>query len=583
MSIVDDITTAIGTDQNSVRNLLARFSLPIVLILLFCVFFSIVIVPLGFAAFGALWSAQPWERQGYLTLANFRTLFRTPGIVEVFWNTIIVSFVSTSIAMFGGVSISLLVTRSKIPYRKYLSMLTYVPYILPGYLVAIGWIFLMSPERGIINQWIASTFGSPIPFYNEWWIGIIVGTHYMPLVYFLAAPGIEKIDSTLESASFVHGGNLRETLQSITLPLSKPAMLSTLIIVFIKGFEEFAIALWIGLPSRTFVLSTKIFNAIKFTSPPEYGPSTALALLLVAGGILLLTAENYLVGSVEQYQTVGGQDYSTDRVYDWGPKGNKLIAFFVFGLLFVLTILPILVLVYGSFATSLVGLTMDFTLQNYVTALTYPGFVRSLTNTAIISIVGPTLLMVSAFFSSYMLFKTELPGRRLLDYIMFLPLATPSIVTAIGFLWAFLFFFADFLPLYGSLLGIIVALMGRYVPYATRAMHSGMAGIDDVLEEAALVSGGTPLENLKDIIAPLVSGSFAYGYILLAMFFVKNFTVVVFLYGTGSETISIMIWNLWTKESLWGATAAVAVIMLLMVLVLAALAIKLGDVDLAGT
>lgn len=72
-------------------------------------------------------------------------------------------------------------------------------------------------------------------------------------------------------------------------------------------------------------------------------------------------------------------------------------------------------------------------------------------------------------------------------------------------------------------------------------MHSGMAGIDGVLEKAALVSGGTPLETLKDVIASLVTGNFVYGYILLAMFFVKNFTVVVFLYGSRSETLSILV------------------------------------------
>lgn len=555
-------------------------SLGIVHIFLLASFISLVIIPLAFAGFGAIYSGQPYEKDGYLTLQNFTQLWG-PEMFEVLKNTFIVSIVSTVTAMLGGGGIAFLVTRTRIPHRRLLGVMAYVPYVVPGYLAAIGWIFLMSPRIGVINTRIGDLLGFTIPFYNEWWIGFIVGTHYISLVYFLAAPGLKQVDSTLESASFVHGGDLMATFRSISLPLSKPALLSTLVIIFIKSFEEFAIALWIGLPTRTFVISTKIFNAIKFTSPPDYGPSTALALLLVALGIILLTAETVLIGAVEQYQTRSGGGFGSDRVYDFGPFKNKAISFGTFIFMFTVGLLPILMMMYVSIVPNYLGtLTLDITLDNYTRVFNYPDFGQTIINTLILVITGPVILMVSAFFSSYFLFKTELPGRRVLDYIMFLPLATPSVVTAVGFLWTYIFLFADFLPLYGTLPGIILALTARYVPYATRAMHSGMASIDDVLEEAALVSGSTPLTNLKDIIAPLITDNFVYGYILLSMFFIKNLTVVIFLYSDTSWVLSVLIWDMW-NESLWGATAAASTLMTVTVLGLAYIALKIGDVKLS--
>lgn len=567
--------------RSQLRNLLTTNSLGIIHVILLSLTITLVIVPLGFATFGAFYSAPPYDKGGVLTLQNFTQLWG-PEMWEIVQNTIIVSLVSSITAMIGGGGIAFLVTRTKIPHRQTLGVMAYVPYVVPGYLAAIGWIFLMSPEIGLINARLFGQYlGFTIPFYNEWWIGLIVGTHYISLVYFLAAPGLRQVDSTLESASFVHGGDLRATFQNITLPLSKPALLSTLVIIFIKSFEEFAIALWIGFPTQTYVISTKIFRAIKFTSPPDYGPSTALALLLVALGVLLLSAETILIGAVEQYQTRSGGEVGSDRAYDWGAKKNKAISYGALTFMFLVGLLPILMIMYVSIVPNYLGhIRFDFTLANYARVVQYDGFGQTMFNTITMMIVGPIALMTAAFFSSYFLFKTELPGRRLLDYIMFLPLATPSVVTAIGFLWTYIFLFADFLPLYGSLPGIIIALSARYIPYATRAMHSGMASIDDVLEEAALVSGSTPLSNLKDIIAPLITDNFIYGYILLSMFFIKNLTVVIFLYDTNSWVLSVQIWDMW-NESLWGATAAAATIMTVTVLGLAYIAVKIGDVELA--
>lgn len=563
------------------KRLLQSNPVVLIFIVIFGVLGSVVIVPLALVLFGALWSGQPWETEGYLTLQHFYAVLQFEDIVEVTWNTIVVSVVSTVVGMTGGIGISIVLTRCRVHYRRALTLLMFLPFAIPSYLVAIGWIFLMSPERGMINGLIESAFGSPLPFYNEWAIGLITGASYIPLVYFIAAPSIRQIDSTLESASFVHGATLSETLRSITLPMSRPAILSTLIIVFIKSFEEFAVALWIGLPSRTFVLSTKIFNLIKFQASPEYGPSTALAFIIMFFGIVMVTVESKLVGAATQYQTVGGESYSTRRVYDLGPLGNRALTGVAFGFLFISTLLPLLVLIYSSFVSNFYGqLTLDFTLANYVRAMQHPAFFRSIWNTFLLSTIGPIILMVVAFFSSYILFKTDIRGKKLLDYILFLPITTPAIVTAVGFLWFYLFFTTDVYPLYGTLIGIGLALISRYVPYATRAMHSGMAGIDDILEEAAYTFGGGPIDNLRDIIFPNVAGNFVYGYILLMMFFIRNFTVVVFLYTTGQETLAVLLWILWETNALWGATAATSVVMMAFVTVLGFGALRIGGVEI---
>lgn len=565
--------------KENLRAYLVNSSLSLILLLLIISALTLVVFPLAVAIFGAFWSTAPYESGGQFTLQYFELILETPGIWEVFENTFIVAIVSTTIGVSFGTSIAVLVTRSQIPHAGLLSKLVYVPYIIPGYLAAAGWIFIMAPKIGFVSRFIQNVTGVTIPFYNEWWIGIAVGTHYVPLVYFLVAPGIRKIDSTMESASFVHGGNLFATMKNITFPLSKPAILSTIVIVFIRSFEEFAIALFIGFPSRTFVVSTRIFTALQYTSPPDYGLSTALAFILIIFGVGLLTLETVFLGAVQQYQTVSGQNYKIERVYDWGPVKNKAISFAAFAVLFFFTLLPLLMVVYASLKVPFTGrINLDLTLEMYRQLFSTPRFIRALGVTTIIALIGPGLLMVVAFMASYLLFRTDLRGAKLLDYLAFIPLSVPSVVTAVGFLWVYLFFTSDFLPLYGTLPGLLLALMSRYVPYATRAMHGGMASISDTLEEASLVNGNTPLGTVKDIIFPLVKGNFIYGYILLMMFFVKNLTVVLFLYQYPWQTLSIEIWNRW-RESAWSAASAAATIMILLVLLLALVATKIGGLE----
>lgn len=565
--------------KTRLRKYLTAYALNIILLLLLVSAFTLVVIPIAIAVFGAFWSAAPYESTGYLTLEYFRIILNTPGIWEVFYNTGVVAVVSTTIAITLGTTIAILVTRSQIPFSSYIGVLVYVPYIIPGYLAAAGWIFMLAPKLGFINRFIVSATGYEIAFYNEWWIGIAVGTHYIPLVYFLVAPGIRKIDSTMESASFVHGGGLLTTMRNITVPLSKPAILSTLVIIFIRSFEEFAIALFIGYPSQTYVISTRIFTLLQYTSPPDYGVSTALAFLLIIFGIGLLTVETIFLGAVQQYQTVSGSGYKVERLYDWGKYKNAAISGVTILVLFFFTLLPLLMVVYASFKQPFLGqINLDLTLNTYRTVLGNDRFLQALKVTGIIAVVGPAILMVAAFFISYFLFRTDMRGSKLLDYMTFIPISIPSVVTAVGFLWFYLFVTADFLPLYGTLPGLLLALMSRYVPYATRAMHGGMASIGDTLEEASLVAGASPLSTVKNIIFPLVKGNFFYGYILLMMFFVKNLTVVLFLYQYPYYTLSIEIWNRW-RESIWSEAAAAATVMIVLVLLLASIAMLVGDID----
>lgn len=560
--------------RSAVRLYLAQQSLRLILIFLLVSAVTLIIFPLAIAFFGAFWSAPPYEREGHLTLRYFRMILETPGMAEILKNTIVVAVVSTVISVGFGVSFALLMTRSRIPYRKVLTAMIYIPFIVPGYIAAAGWTFILAPRIGLLNKAIDAASGVVLPFYNEWGIALVVGTHYIPLVYFLVAPGIKKVNSMTEAASFVHGGTQAETLRQVTIPLSKPAILSTFVIIMVKTFEEFAIALFIGLPSQTYVISTKIFTALRYTAPPDYGLTTALAVLLVMFGIVLLTIETIMIGASTQYQTVSGS-YSTERMYDWGPRGNSLIAAALFVFLFVFTIVPMLLIVYVSFkAPYLAELNLDLSLFAWRNLFANDRFITAIWNSVLLSVVGPALLMVFAFFASYLYFRTDLPGRKLLDYVSFVPLAVPSVVTAVGFLWVFLFVTDGWL--YGTLAGIMLAMMSRYTPYATRAMHGGMAAISDTMEEASLIAGNGPLGTLKDIIFPLVRSNFFAGFILLSMFFMKNLTVVLFLYQDPWYTLSIEIWLNW-NEGIYNMAAAGASVMIFVILLLAALVIKFGD------
>jgi iron(III) transport system permease protein len=167
--------------------------------------------------------------------------------------------------------------------------------------------------------------------------------------------------------------------------------------------------------------------------------------------------------------------------------------------------------------------------------------------------------MVVAFLSSWLIYRTNLANRRLLDYILFMPYAVSSVVIALGFLILFLSFPN---PLYGSIWIIVLAFVIRYLPYGSRFTNAAVVQISKELEEAAWASGAGFWKTFRHVWMPLIMPALVNGGLFVLILSVKVMSIPAFLQGPDNQVLAVYLWNHWTESGLRSA-ATISVLMLI--------------------
>ena len=139
--------------------------------------------------------------------------------------------------------------------------------------------------------------------------------------------------------------------------------------------------------------------------------------------------------------------------------------------------------------------------HSYFSAWQYPGVLNAVKNSLLLAVVGGCLTMLLAAVISWIVVRSRVPGRRLLDFLAFAPLATPSIV--LGMALVFLYLSLP-VPIYGTLWILLIAFVTKYMPWATRNTNAALLQIHRELEEASEVSGASWLQTFRRVLAPLL-------------------------------------------------------------------------------
>ena len=552
---------------------------------LFAIFLVIIGGPLLFMLFGSFWSAKPYEiGVGHFTLQNYIQTYLEGGAFGLWVNTIIIATGTMLWANFLGIGMAWIIARTNTPFRRLLEGIVILPYVVPSYLLAVAYIFLLSPEIGSLNEFIIVPLSQYLPFlngpisiYSFWGIIFVKGISYAPLCFLMTNAAFRNFDPSLEDAARMSGAGVFTSLRTVTLPMLAPSVTASMLLIFTKGLETFSVPAFLGLPASPpiYVFSTRIWQALSLQSPPNYGLATALAttLILIAG--LGLMIQRQATGLQEKFTTISGQGFNPRR-FDlgsgrWGAFGIALV------LLFIGIVLPFLILFIASISSIWYGKlfflsdTVSFTLSNYASLLQMPDFFRALTNSLLLATVGAFVGMLFASLSSYFVLKVDEDDNRFIsntsdfmDQLTYVPAAVPGIVLATGFLW-FVLTIPSF-GLYGSLWLLGLAYVARELPFGSRTTHGALSQVGDELEDQARVAGAGWLTTIKDIILPVISKNFASGYLLLFMSMMRNLSVSILLYDNDSIVLAVMIFNLKLVGD-YEALAALGCVMIVIVLI----------------
>jgi iron(III) transport system permease protein len=493
------------------------------------------------------------------TLRYYQELLRELQVLGPFLNTLYFSIGSALLATVLGGSIAWTVTRTDSPLRALGYFTAFASFGTPFILYTIGWLLLLG-KAGPINYWLKTILDQPGPVVNIYSLSgmiFIESLLWSPFVFLMLAAAFRSMDPSLEEASSVCGARVWQTMRRISLRLMLPAFFSVMLLIFIRTFESFEIPALVGLPGDIRVLTTSIYlDAQKL--PPRYGSAGAFSVVLM----LLVAATLYVYFRItregERFHTVTGKGYrpALIKLGRWRyVTASGLVLYSV-----VLLVLPFLIILWASLLPfymqpSIEGIA-KFTLKNYVTALHFPKITDSIKNSVLLGLGSASFVMLLTMLASWLLVRTKIRGRWLLDLLTTLPLLFPGIVMGLAILRFYLFVP---IPVYGTLWILLIAFVTRYIPYGIRYTHSGLLQLHKELEEASYVSGASWFSSMCRIVLPLITPSFLGGWAFIFLLSAKELSMSVLLVSPQTPVVSVAIFELWENAQV-GELAAFGVI-----------------------
>ena len=540
----------------------------LIIIVVVVVIAYLAIVPLGYLLWGTF-----FDDNGF-TLRFFDEAYEQIPLSRLLANSFTFAIGSTVLAVTLGTTLAYLQARTDVPFKRLIFAASLVPLIIPGILHTIAWILLFSPEIGVFNSWLEPIFGRrAFNIYSMPGMILIEGLHLSPLVFLLMSAAFHSMDPSLEESALMSGAPMRTVARRITLPLVLPALSASILVMMVRVLESFEVAAIVGRNARIPVFVSRIFNVLQ-GFPPKYGEAGALAmslLLITTAGVFL---HSRLSRKGKAFQTVTGKGFRPRPLplgrWRWVASGLVLIYFLV------AVVGPVLILVYSSLMPFYSEPSFEsfgrMSLDNYAATFTRPASLNTFKNSLVLGIGSATAVMFFMAIASWLVVRTKLKGRWLVDSLSFSPLAIPGLVMGVALLFVYLRFPV---PIYGTLWILFIAYCTRYMPYGMRYASGSMYQISGELEESAQTSGATWWQTFRRVNIPLLMPGLIAGWIYIVLVSFRELSSSILLYSPGNEVLSILIWEQWTNGQ-FTRLAALGMVMVATLVILVVLATRLG-------
>ena len=489
--------------------------------------------------------------KGY-TLANYIDLFTSKLAEKNLWtpllNTLLLSAISCVVSISFGGLFAFLVTRTNLKFRKYLSSIFIFPYIMPQWTLAVVWknLFYSNAVTHTADGLLASVFGVTMP---GWWCqglfpsAMVLGLHYAPFAYILIGGIFRNMDANLEEAATILDTPRWKTMFRITLPMIRPAILSTVLLVFGSAMGSYPVPHYLNLVT----LSTKYISMNdKYT-----GEASILAILMMLFGVAILLANQLTLKSRKSYTTVTGKSGQISR-FNLGKTGKYVIGAVLIVITFFTSIYPIISFAFetflpnpGDYSFLYTGNAANLTLKWWTTAenVTENGMYGQhgiLFNQTIWNAYGGTILVsvacaLTAGTIGTLIGYAVSKNRRskwanYVNNIAFLPYLMPSIAVGVAF---FILFSNKYVNLFNTYWLLIIVGTVKYIPFASRSSLNSMLQLSGEIEEAAVIQDIPWFKRMFRIIVPIQKSSIISGFMLPFMTCLRELSLFMLLCTQG--------------------------------------------------
>lgn len=457
---------------------------------------------------------------GSFTVAYLLEVFRNPIYLEGLWNSLIMGVFSTALSILIALPLAFVSDRFLFPGKGLLNALVLIPMILPPFVGAIGVKQILGQQgalNALLESWGIMDAAHPIDWLGQsklWGIIIMNALHLYPILYLNIVAALANIDPAMEEAAENLGSTGFRKFWKITLPLIMPGLFAGGTIVFIWSFTELGVPLMFEF---TRVTSVQIFYGIKDIGGNPF-PFALVAVMLVST-VLLYAASKFFFG--RNSHAMMAKATSQGGPKNAGPLISIFCSLFFAGVTFV-AVLPHLGVIFVAFSTDWYQtiLPTGWTLEHFNEALGHNLTLPSIRNSLKYASLATILDVILGVAIAYVVTRTKLIGREILDAMAMLPLAVPGLVLAFGYLAMTqegkLFGFLN--PAVDPLMILVIAYSVRRLPYVVRSAAAGFQQTSVTLEEAAQNLGCPPFKTLRKITLPLIAANLMAGGLLAFSF-----------------------------------------------------------------
>jgi iron(III) transport system permease protein len=478
-----------------------------------------------------------YEAGGVFTLHPYRQLLADSEFWHAALNTLQYATMTTAMSVVAGAAVAILVTRTDMPGRRAVGRLTLLPLLLPGLGIVLGWIVVWGPGGYLTNLFSQRLHLGTLPIDTIPGMSLVEATRLLPVAFMTCEAALARADSSLENAARSAGASPLRVLRSVTIPMLRPALLNSGTLIFTLAIASLGIPLLLGTARNIKFLSSYLYLQWTNAESPDPASVSAGAMLLLVVATALLLLRNRLLGAEQKYVSIAGKTGRSDllslRAWKW-PAAALVALYVLFS-----TLVPVLGLALMSVVVVLTPLVAPWHLLTWSNwqALGDGAFVRSIENSAMISLVGAIATTAVVALATLVAHRSRFPLRRTLPFVMLYPRAMPGIIIGIGFFWAYLTtgFLGD--TLRGSIWGICLAFCIRNLPFAYVVMYPTLARIGEELDRAGRSVGAGWWRTSRSIVLPLLKPAIFASFILMFVEILNDYDPALFLVRPGTEVI----------------------------------------------
>ncbi|MEQ1945963.1 MAG: iron ABC transporter permease [Bryobacteraceae bacterium] len=461
-------------------------------------------------------------------------------------NSIALATFSTIVALAIGVPVAVLIAKTKMPFRRLITVCFSVPILIPPYVLATGWFEILGRD-GLVSRFTSPSVGEMT---SSWLFSLpgavlVLSTAFLPVILLLSLASLRGVNPTLEDAARLFCG-WPLVLKRITIPLALPGIWLSLVLVFLLAMGEFGAPSYLRLsvfPVESFTQFSAFYNA---------GAATAASIpMLLVVAIGLLAGSRLLREGTHYFRWAGSQ--VTPHHISLGRFAPLTSALVLIAAL-VLIVAPCAALIWRGFSGTAMNSALLQATDSIAWSLLYAGIAAS----------GVALL---GFFLAYASQRRSFAKWLWIDGLTLFLFAIPGTVIGIAAIVTWNHPLTGWL--YASPAILILGFAAQYIAIGTHGIAAGLAQFSPSLEEAAEIAGAGWFRRVATILTPLSKTAITAAWLLTFIFCLRDSSLSLLLSPPGRETLTARTMTLMANGSPDVIAALCLISMLLPVIPLA--------------